>query len=96
MAKYIAILMHGKRSSEGRYEFDASENLLKNTPVRVMRAFMDSIESQAGIGHIDYQINAALKNQKEEIVTVIGELMFESGDQQPFMCMISHPERLSD
>ena len=94
MAKYIAILMHGQRSTEGRYEFDAAETLLEETPVRIMRAFMESVESQTGIGHIDYQINAALKNRKEEVVSVIGEIMFESGDHQPFMCMISHPERL--
>ncbi|MEO0809665.1 MAG: hypothetical protein AAFW82_03305 [Pseudomonadota bacterium] len=94
MAKYIAIFMHGKRSGEGRYEFDGDEKLLENTPVRIMRAFMKHIENQFAIGHIDYQINAAIKNQQQEIVTVIGEIMFESGDHQPFMCMISHYDKL--
>lgn len=94
MAKYTAVLMHGKRSAEGRYEFDGDEKLLDGTPVRIMRAFMDSVEAHSNVGHIDYQINAALKNEQHQIVTVIGEIMFEGGEHQPFTCMISHAERL--
>jgi len=94
MAKYLAVLMHGRRDSEGRYEFNASDALLEETPVRIMRTFMDSVEAQSGLGHMDYEINAALKNEKQNIVTVIGEILFESGDHQPFVCMISHPDKL--
>lgn len=57
MAKYIAILTHSKRGTEGRYDFNAGDNLLQKTPVRIMRTFMDSVERHLKIGHIDYQIN---------------------------------------
>lgn len=91
MTKYLAILMHGTRGGEGRYEFEGSEDLLSQTPVRIMRVFMDSVEAKNGIGHIEYEINAALKNKDHDIATVIGEIQFEDGDQQPFMCMLSRP-----
>jgi len=94
MAKYVAILTHGRRDGEGRYEFEADEKLLSDTPVRIMRVCMESIENQLQVGHIDYQINAAFKNDKYEIATVIGEIIRENGDHQPFMCMISHPEKI--
>lgn len=64
-------------------------DLLKETPVRIMRAFMDSVEAKNGIVHVDYEINAALKNQQYEIATVIDDLLFEGGDRQPFVCMLS-------
>lgn len=91
MAKYLATLIHGKRGGEGHYEFEGPDNLLGNKPVRIMQAFMDCIEAKTGLGFIDYEISAALKNEEYEIVTVIGEIEFEAGDEQPFMCMLSRP-----
>lgn len=91
MTRYLGVLMHGNRGGEGRYEFDGPDDLLKKSPVRVMRAFMESIEARHDIGYLDYEINAAMKNDRHEITTVIGELVFES-DNQPFMCMVSRPD----
>ncbi len=91
MAKYLATLIHGKRGGEGCYEFEGPDNLLRKKPVRIMQAFMEGVEAKTGIGYIDYEINAALKNKKHEIVTVIGAIEFEAGDEQPFMCMLSRP-----
>ena len=92
MAEYLAILVHGKRGGEGRYEFTGPDDLLGETPYNVMRAFMDSAEATHSIGHIDYEINAAIKNKHFKIVTVIGEISFEGGDHQPFMCMLSRAD----
>ena len=91
MPKYITTLVHGRRGGEGRYEFDAEEKLLDEPPVCIMRTFMDSIEQNFKIGHIDYQINTATKDQRHGIVTVTGDIIFERGDHQPFMCMIHRP-----
>ncbi len=92
MAKYMAILIHGKYGGEGRYEFSGPDDLLAQAPFQVMRAFMDSAEGTHEIGHIDYEINAALKNKERGIVTVIGEVLFEGADRQPFMCMLSRAD----
>ena len=55
MAEYLAILVHGKRGGEGRYEFTGPDDLLGETPYNVMRAFIDSAEATHSIGHIDYE-----------------------------------------
>ena len=88
MKTYHAGLMHGNRDGEGRYEFDAPELLAQTSPVRIMRAFMEHVEKTAKVGHIDYEINAAMKNTEAGVVTVLGELQFENDSAQPFVCMI--------
>ncbi len=92
MSKYLAVLMHGARGGEGRYEFTAEDDLIHKTPARIMRTFMDSVEAKNGIGDIDYEINAAMKNEQHKIATVIGKIIFEKDEDQPFMCMISPTE----
>ncbi|MBB93216.1 MAG: hypothetical protein CML68_01225 [Rhodobacteraceae bacterium] len=89
MAKYGATIMHGNRDAQRTIEFDGPDDLIEHSPMTVMRAFMDYVEAHAHIGHIDYEANAAMKNAKADVVTVLGELKFASGDHQPFMCMIS-------
>ena len=93
MTNFTAVIMHGTRDTEGRYAFEGPEDLLSKTPVRVMKTFMDYVEEHAHIGHIDYAINAAMKNDGAGIVTVLGELHFEHNSNQPFMCMISKDEQ---
>lgn len=88
MKTYTAVLMHGNREGEGRYSFEAPELLSQASPVRIMRAFMEHVEHHAHIGHIDYEINAAMKNREAGVVTVLGELTFENASRQPFVCMI--------
>ena len=88
MKTFHAVLMHGKRAGEGHYDFDAPELLSQASPVRVMRAFMEHVEENAHVGHIDYEINAAMKNKELGVVTVLGELHFANDSNQPFVCMI--------
>ncbi|MBO6551697.1 MAG: hypothetical protein JJ926_08575 [Roseitalea sp.] len=92
MATYQAVIMHGTRGGEGRYEFSGPPDLFDRTPLDVMRALMDHVEEHAHIGHIRYEANAALKNESAEVVTVLGQLHFEKDGAQPFMCMIN-PKR---
>ena len=60
MATYNAHLMHGERGSEGSYDFDGPDDLLKKTPVRIVRHFMEHVEkSVLQSQHVDYELNAA-------------------------------------
>lgn len=90
MARYEATLMHGERGGEGRYAFDATEDLMALTPVKVIRTFMDYLEKTRGeqIGHIDFEINGALKNAELGIVTGMGQLVLQDG-VQPFVVFIN-------
>ncbi|MAC79481.1 MAG: hypothetical protein CML66_15625 [Rhodobacteraceae bacterium] len=89
MATYGATLTHGRRGGERMFEFEGPEDLMDHSPMTVMRTFMAHLDETADLGHIDYHVNAALKNDKYQVVTVLGELVFGKGDHQPFMCMIS-------
>lgn len=82
--------MHGERGGEGTYLFDANEDLMARSPVQVIRAFMDYLEKSRGgqIGHIDFEINGALKNAELGIVTGMGQLVLEDGSQ-PFVVFIN-------
>lgn len=88
MKTYHAVLMHGNRDGEGHYDFEAPEMLAQASPVRIMRAFMEHLEAKAHVGHIDYEINAAMKNKEVGVVTVMGQLIFDNDSVQPFICMI--------
>jgi len=89
MSQFSAVVMHGKYGGEGRYTFEGPDDLMSKSPVRVMRAFMESGQVRDGIGDVDYEVNAAMKNKELGVVTVIGELNINKHGNQPFMCMIS-------
>jgi len=89
MTHYTAVLIHGDRGGEGSYTFEGDDGLLSKTPVKVMRAFMEYLDEHAHLGHIEYVVNAAMKNKELGVVTVLGELEFGDANDQPFMCMIS-------
>lgn len=90
MANFQAVLMHGSRGGEGTYRFEGPDTLLKKSPVKAARVFMEYLEAtHPALGHIDYEINAALKNKDKQVVTILGNLVFHGDDEQPFMCMIS-------
>lgn len=92
MASYEAVLMHGVRGSEGRYRFEGPDDLMDRTPARVMRHFMEWVDANAGVGHVDYELNAAMKNDEAKIVTALGRMIFSENSTQPFVCMIARAQ----
>jgi hypothetical protein len=92
MAQYTAVLMHGNRDAEGRHRFEADDDLMTHSPATVMRVFMEAMDATAGVGHIDYELNAAMKNRDSNIVTTLGSLVFHDNNVQPFICMIAASE----
>ena len=89
MAQFQMVMMHGERGGEGVYRFEAADDLLRHSPITVLRAAMAYLDAHAGIGHIDYEVNAALKNADKGVVTAMGSLVFHGEDHQPFICFIS-------
>ena len=89
MATYTAVLMHGNRGGEGTHTFEGDADLMSRSPVRILRVFMAALEGKAGLGHIDYEVNAAMKNEDKNVVTALGNLILHGDDTQPFVCMIS-------
>ena len=89
MARMKAVPIHGERRGEGTYRFDLPGDMVHAGPVRIMRAFMEHAETRAALGHIDYEINAAMKNREHDVTTFIGEFHFEADGRQPFACFIA-------
>jgi hypothetical protein len=89
MAQYEAVLMHGVRGGEGTYTFEGPDDLMNKSPARVMRHFMAWVDANAGIGHVDYELNAVMKNDDASIVTSLGRMIFDGDNAQPFVCMIA-------
>lgn len=88
MASYLAQLMHGDSGGAGEYRFDGDEGLLARTPATVVRAFMDHLNGTAQLGHVDYELNAAMKNRDKGVVTALGHFVL-NGDEVPFVLFIS-------
>ncbi|GAB5510348.1 MAG: hypothetical protein Rhims3KO_17490 [Hyphomicrobiales bacterium] len=90
MAIFQTILIDGRTGGEGRYRFTAPDDLMERTPVRAMRAFMESVEAKEILhGHQDHEINAAMKSLHHDVITTLGVMHLTNGDQAPFMAMIS-------
>ncbi|MBV6658988.1 MAG: hypothetical protein KI785_14590 [Devosiaceae bacterium] len=90
MAQFQTILIDARTGGEGRYRFSAPSDLMARTPVRAMRAFMESVEAKEFLhGHQDYEINAAMKSPRHDVITTLGVLHLTNGDEAPFMAMIS-------
>lgn len=90
MAQFVASLMDAETGSDNKYDFDGPDDLMKMTPVRVIRHFMEIVDKQLlPSEHIDYELNAAMRNKEAGVITGIGSLIRENGGEIPFLLMIS-------
>jgi len=90
MAKFTANMMDAETGSGNFYEFDGPDDLLDRTPVRVVRHFMEIVDRDLlPKEHIDYELNAAMKNRQIGVITAMGSMMLERGGEIPFLLMIS-------
>jgi hypothetical protein len=90
MPKYRAILIFPQGASEGRYEFEAPEAFMQNSPSRIVDTFLSTVEGLDLPGvPVDNEINAAHNYRDIETVTASGSLILRSGGVVPFVAMIS-------
>jgi hypothetical protein len=90
MARYRMTMMHGHRESEGIHDFDEADDQFAQSPMTVPRRSMDAVETREGVGHVDFEANAALKNDSSgPVVTALGNLTFHGNGRQPFVAFIS-------
>jgi len=90
MTTYTAVVVDGDTGGEGRYDFEYGNDLLKRSPVKVVRAFMEVVDRDLlPAEHVDYEINAAMKNPSGTVVSALGSLIRERDGAVPFMMMIA-------
>ena len=90
MATYRARLIDSTSDAESVHDFDAPDDLMEETPVRVVRSFFEHIDRAAlPAGHVDWELNAAFKNRERRVVTCMGSFHFEGQPAAPFLLMVS-------
>jgi hypothetical protein len=90
MARYTAWVTDPDSPNEGVYAFESREDLFDDTPMRIVRAFMEDVdENLFPAHHLDYEIYAALKHGDHKVVTAMGSFLSKSGPSLPFTLFIS-------
>ncbi len=90
MARYVASVMDAETGGENRYPFEGPDGLLEETPVKVVRHFMEIVDRTIlPAEHVDYELNFAMKNRERAVVTAAGSLIREKGGEIPFLLMIA-------
>lgn len=90
MATYRARLIDAVNDREGVHDFEGPDDLMEDTPVRVVRSFFEHVDRAAlPAGHNDWELNAAFKNRERGVVTCMGSFHFESDPPAPFLLMIA-------
>ena len=82
MALFRARLIDALSEGEDSFEFDAHEDLMNDTPVRIVRAFFGGSDpSRFRTKHEDWELNAAFKNRERHAVSCMGS--FHLGGEEP-------------
>lgn len=90
MSMYRAWMTDAESGNEGVYDFEGAADLFSQTPVRIVRAFMEHVDNNLFPAvHIDYEINAAIKHGDHRVVTAMGSLITEHGPGIPFTLFIA-------
>jgi len=93
MTKMNAVLMHGERGGEGTYMFEIPANPNEMKKSDIIRALMEHLASHYDLGGpMDYDVSAAFRNREHQVLTVIGEMVLDGTNHQPFACFISPAE----
>jgi len=90
MTTYTAWMTDEESGNEGVYDFEAPADLLDQTPVRIVRTFMDHVDRDLfPRTPIDYEINAAIKHGPGGVVTAMGSWLHGPGTTaMPFTLFI--------
>ena len=90
MVQYQAKMLNTARGDvEGSYPFEAPESLFAQSSDKIVRAFFEHVDKDIFHHHVDYEINAAFKNQERNAVTAMGSLIMKGNDHLPFLLLIS-------
>ncbi len=90
MASYTVRMMDAETGGEGVYKFEGADALFAGTPINIVKAFMDHVDKdELPHQHIEYELNAAFKNEAKTVVTAMGQLILEHLPPIPFMLMVT-------
>jgi hypothetical protein len=90
MADFRARFLDPMSEGEDVFDFDAHEDLMNDTPVRIVRAFFGGADpGRFRTKHQDWELNAAFKNRERGVVTCMGAWHLGEGEAPvPFLLLI--------
>jgi hypothetical protein len=91
MTMYLARMMDSATGAEGSYRFEHREDLMRRPADDIVAAFFEYAEREVfSRGHVEYELNGVVKNQKQNTVVAIGQLRMQGNDDnQPFTIFIA-------
>jgi hypothetical protein len=91
MTTYLARMMDSKTGGEGAYRFEHRDDLMGRPADDIVAAFFEHAEREVfSRGHVEYELNGAVKNKPQQTVVAIGSMRMEGDDDyQPFTIFIS-------
>jgi hypothetical protein len=91
MASYLARMMDSATGAEGVYRFEHRDDLMRRPADDIVAAFFEYAERDVFTrGHVEYELNGVVKNQKQNTVVAIGSLHMQGDDDnQPFTIFIA-------
>ena len=92
MAQFFARMMDGRTGGEGRYMFEASDDMMRRPADEVIDLFFGHVSAQILSESVDWELNSVMKNRDGSIVTAMGSFLHDNDPPVPFLLMISDQE----
>lgn len=90
MREYQAKMLNTARGEvAGLYPFEGPDDLFEHTSDQIVRKFFEHVDRDIFHHHVDYEINAAFKNNDRNAVTAMGSLILGDRSHLPFLLLIS-------
>ena len=90
MTTYFARMLDAENGNEASYEFSGPPDLMNLTANDIVGVFFDDVDHTILDDHVDWELNAALKNPERRVVTAVGSLIPKKDTPPiPFLLMIS-------
>jgi hypothetical protein len=91
MATYVARMLDSVTGNEGAYRFEHRDDLMQRPADDIVAAFFEHAEREVfSRGHVEYELNGAVKNAQQKTVVAIGSLRMQGDeDYQPFTVFIA-------
>lgn len=92
MTQFFARMMDGRTGGEGRYTFEASDDVMRRPADEIVDLFFGHVSAQILHESINWELNSVMKKQNGDIVTALGSFLHHEDPPVPFLVMISDRE----
>lgn len=92
MANFYARMMDAQTGGEGRYTFEASDDMMRRPADEVVDLFFEHISVRVLKHKVEWELNSVMKHRDRNIITAMGSLLHDQDPPMPFLLMIADQE----